>query len=220
MFPAILRDYCTIFCYSVVCAAELHHGFDTGIGLELLFRKTFRTLLRVAGTFLHENPPHQSAKLSDLLDKSSSQSISCNISRYFFQRPLHQKDLLASHQTAANITPQKGAYNSSNAAQCTVPDCTIIVDPRCVECEVSPQRRRKFFHIEKWELWGLQEPKKPKKAVFLACHFWQLKLFQVFEVRAGLLCGHGRGSCGDPLACGDYVCLSGSSWTIFSNQLQ
>ena len=35
----------------------------------------------------------------------------------------------------------RGAYNSSNAAQCTVPDCAIIVDPRCVECEVVPQRR-------------------------------------------------------------------------------
>ncbi|CAK8996522.1 unnamed protein product [Durusdinium trenchii] len=33
------------------------------------------------------------------------------------------------------------AYNSSNAAQCTVPDCAIIVDPRCVECEVVPQQR-------------------------------------------------------------------------------
>ena len=33
------------------------------------------------------------------------------------------------------------SYNSSNAAQCTVPDCAIIVDPRCTECEVTPTQR-------------------------------------------------------------------------------
>ncbi|CAJ1355481.1 unnamed protein product [Effrenium voratum] len=32
-------------------------------------------------------------------------------------------------------------YNSSNAAQCTVPECSIIVDPRCVECDPPPMQR-------------------------------------------------------------------------------
>ena len=33
-------------------------------------------------------------------------------------------------------------YNSSNAAQCTVPECSVVIDPRCLECEPPPNGRR------------------------------------------------------------------------------
>ncbi|CAE7731610.1 wif1 [Symbiodinium sp. CCMP2592] len=32
-------------------------------------------------------------------------------------------------------------YNSSNAAQCTVPECSVVIDPRCLECEPPPNGR-------------------------------------------------------------------------------
>lgn len=56
----------------------------------------------------------------------------------------------------------RGAYNSSNAAQCTVPDCAIIVDPRCVECEVVPQQRldRRTNHRRRTDVLYLDFSKK------------------------------------------------------------
>ncbi|CAE7464572.1 wif1, partial [Symbiodinium pilosum] len=66
-------------------------------------------------------------------------------------------------------------YNSSNAAQCTVPECSVIVDPRCVECENGDRG---------WDCF-----KGPKSEIGLRPHLWQKANFVALN-QLVLRCSH------------------------------